>query len=675
MNQPTMTEDLAPESAEAEAPAPLLSDGEATYDPADDKLRIRVASKMPRDLYDSLKAIGFAWAPKQGAIYATWTPEREDRAIALVGEIGDEDSTLVDRAEARADRFETYAEHRGEDAARAHAAVAAIADGIPFGQPILVGHHSERHARRDAKRIETGMRKAVKMWETEKYWEARAKAALRHARYKDLPAVRFRRIKTIETDKRREEKVVADAEGFLKLWNAPGLSHERALKLANFDHVQFPAEPGERWGESLWGALDKGKTTPELAAARAIAVHERRITRARRWIAHCDHRLAYERAMLGESGGIVTHHHDVAVGGKVLAKHWRTSYREEWLVVKRVNVGADGEVQSVSTPSGVVPIECVKGYEAPTAENVAKVKAAGKLPPLVNFPGEGFVVMTRAQWDRRAADEKKAHRAKATAAHGAYRYRESWVPGGSYKTAQVFLSDAKIVERPALASSVERVTFDREIVLATELRDAEPRAAAAKKRAAMEAVEAVSPFAQMKEQLKTGGVVVVQADQLFPTPDALADRLVALADVQNGHRVLEPSAGTGAIVRAIRRAAPEADVTAWEINAELARASGATHMDFLLANENLRFDRVVLNPPFAGGADVEHVTRAFGMLKSGGRLAAIMSAGVKFRDDAKTKSFRALVAESGGQLEDLPEGSFANAGTNVRTVIVQLDKS
>jgi len=36
-----------------------------------------------------------------------------------------------------------------------------IADGIPFGQPILVGHHSERHARRDQARIHSGMRKGV----------------------------------------------------------------------------------------------------------------------------------------------------------------------------------------------------------------------------------------------------------------------------------------------------------------------------------------------------------------------------------------------------------------------------------------------------------------------------------------------------------------------------------
>lgn len=36
-----------------------------------------------------------------------------------------------------------------------------IADAIPFGQPILSGHHSERHARRDQERIRGNMGKGV----------------------------------------------------------------------------------------------------------------------------------------------------------------------------------------------------------------------------------------------------------------------------------------------------------------------------------------------------------------------------------------------------------------------------------------------------------------------------------------------------------------------------------
>ena len=59
------------------------------------------------EVYDRVKAAGFKWAPKQELFVAPmWTPEREDLPIELCGEIGDEDTSLVDRAEERADRFE-----------------------------------------------------------------------------------------------------------------------------------------------------------------------------------------------------------------------------------------------------------------------------------------------------------------------------------------------------------------------------------------------------------------------------------------------------------------------------------------------------------------------------------------------------------------------------------------
>ena len=92
----------------------------------------------------------------------------------------------------QADRFVDYKDKRIGDAERAHEAVSRIADNIPIGQPILIGHHSERHARKDAERIDNGMRKTVKMWHTAKYWEERAKGALRHAKYKELFGVRHR---------------------------------------------------------------------------------------------------------------------------------------------------------------------------------------------------------------------------------------------------------------------------------------------------------------------------------------------------------------------------------------------------------------------------------------------------------------------------------------------------
>ena len=120
----------------------------ATYSPEDNKLRLYALSRLPAAVYARVTAAGFKWAPKQQLFVAPmWTPEREDLLIELCGEIGDEDTSLVERAEERADRFEEYSDKRTDDAERARAAVSEIADGIPLGQPILVGHHSAKRAR------------------------------------------------------------------------------------------------------------------------------------------------------------------------------------------------------------------------------------------------------------------------------------------------------------------------------------------------------------------------------------------------------------------------------------------------------------------------------------------------------------------------------------------------
>lgn len=61
-------------------------------------------------------------------------------------------------------KLELRQEWAGKAAARADRRFGAahkLADGIPLGQPILVGHHSAPHARRDAERIDSNMHKAV----------------------------------------------------------------------------------------------------------------------------------------------------------------------------------------------------------------------------------------------------------------------------------------------------------------------------------------------------------------------------------------------------------------------------------------------------------------------------------------------------------------------------------
>ncbi|PTT79268.1 hydrolase, partial [Pelomonas sp. HMWF004] len=135
--------------------------------------------------------------------------------------------------------FEGYQANRTADAERAREAVAHITEGIPLGQPILVGHHSEARARRDAKKIEAGMQRAVDMWETAEYWQRRARGAVRAAKYKERADVRYRRIKGLESDKRKQARNVEDSEIFLKLWSRENLTDVQALAIANREPCGF----------------------------------------------------------------------------------------------------------------------------------------------------------------------------------------------------------------------------------------------------------------------------------------------------------------------------------------------------------------------------------------------------------------------------------------------------
>jgi hypothetical protein len=103
----------------------------ATYSPDDNKLRLYPEGRLDRETYARVKAAGFAWAPKQELFVApTWTPDREDLLKELCGTIGDEEKSLVQRAEERAERFEDYSERRAMHRAR-HTSRKIVPRGYP----------------------------------------------------------------------------------------------------------------------------------------------------------------------------------------------------------------------------------------------------------------------------------------------------------------------------------------------------------------------------------------------------------------------------------------------------------------------------------------------------------------------------------------------------------------
>jgi len=171
----------------------------------------------------------------------------------------------------------------------------------------------------------------------------------------------------------------------------------------------------------------------------------------------------------------------------------------------------------------------------------------------------------------------------------------------------------------------------------------------------------------------------------YPTPPKVVDRLMDLADIKDNHDVLEPSAGSGRIMDAIKAAHGDSvklkGVEHHSTLNELLKMKGhdIDHGDFL--EHKGSYDRIVMNPPFENDQAVDHVKHALSLLKPGGRIVAVIPGNERTYRDAsrnKRKEFAALVDQHGGHFEELPEGSFKGSDvdreTGVNTSIVVLHK-
>lgn len=167
--------------------------------------------------------------------------------------------------------------------------------------------------------------------------------------------------------------------------------------------------------------------------------------------------------------------------------------------------------------------------------------------------------------------------------------------------------------------------------------------------------------------------------QQFFTPPELAERVVEIADVSRDV-VLEPSAGHGALVKACIDAGAEW-VDAYDIdpdNIKVLRSIGnctCHETDFLshpIPGRDEGYWRIVMNPPFTKNQDVTHVQHAVShWLRAHGKLVAIMAGNpsrtsfVKMRAEIERYAKRFTV-------HSVPDGAFKSSGTNVKTIIVEV---
>lgn len=168
--------------------------------------------------------------------------------------------------------------------------------------------------------------------------------------------------------------------------------------------------------------------------------------------------------------------------------------------------------------------------------------------------------------------------------------------------------------------------------------------------------------------------------QFFETPAEVADWLVMLAGgINEADTVLEPSAGRGALIKAIHRACPSVTVECYELMPE--------NREFLYSLDNViildedftkdsvgSYTKIIANPPFSGNQDIEHVRIMYKLLEKGGTLAAITSSHWKIASEKKCVDFRNWLEEVHGEVFEIGAGEFKESGTSISTMAVVIRK-
>ena len=172
--------------------------------------------------------------------------------------------------------------------------------------------------------------------------------------------------------------------------------------------------------------------------------------------------------------------------------------------------------------------------------------------------------------------------------------------------------------------------------------------------------------------------------QFFETPAELADRLANNFFYEKEEvDVLEPSAGHGALIDALRRS------TSIKLNIDAVELSELNYQtlvkkyeevrlfkeDFLTFNPKKKYDIIFANPPFAKNQDIDHIRKMYSLLKEGGRLISLASMSWTFGSQKKQVEFREwLENDVAANWYNLDNGAFKTSGTNGSGTVIEIDK-
>ena len=117
-----------------------------------------------------------------------------------------------------------------------------------------------------------------------------------------------------------------------------------------------------------------------------------------------------------------------------------------------------------------------------------------------------------------------------------------------------------------------------------------------------------------------------------PTTSSVVEKMIDfLGPIKASDKILEPSAGYGHIADKLVKKANvlpnQIDVIEpVELLRQMLHSKGYNLVGYDVMNYRPKklYDKVIMNPPFDNGSDILHLLRAFNMLKTNGRLVAIL---------------------------------------------------
>lgn len=177
-------------------------------------------------------------------------------------------------------------------------------------------------------------------------------------------------------------------------------------------------------------------------------------------------------------------------------------------------------------------------------------------------------------------------------------------------------------------------------------------------------------------------VNMIDLEQYYTTPAYLAIRMAKLIP-ESAKSILEPSAGEGALIKALKKVRDNINVWYCEINESrrnsLRRSDGIQFGgDFLMCepkSHQKTFDAVIMNPPFRNAE--EHFLRAYGLLRQGGTMVCLVSAETLSGKTKKESLLLNIIAEHNGSVETI-EGAFSQKTalrkSNVKCSLIHFKK-